>query len=56
MIRRSIKHGRFQVDYRQGGYVVNRFGDFQKSGDAEKLDEKKIKEWYTETSREVTPR
>ena len=43
------KYGRFQVDYRQGGYVVNRFGDFQKSGDAEKLDEKKIKEWYTET-------
>ncbi len=43
------KYGRFQVDYRQGGYVVNRFGDFQKSGAEEKLDEKKIREWDTET-------
>lgn len=43
------KYGRFQVDYRQGGYVVNRWGDFQASGDAEKLDEKKLREWDTET-------
>jgi len=43
------KYGRFQVDYRQGGHVVNRWGDFQPSGDAEKLDEKKLREWDTET-------
>jgi hypothetical protein len=43
------KYGRYQVDYRQGGHVVNRWGDFQPSGDAEKLDEKKLREWDTET-------
>lgn len=43
------KYGRFQVDYRQGGHVVNRWGDFQPSGDAEKLDEKTLREWETET-------
>lgn len=39
------KYGRFQVNYRQCGYVVNRWGDFQASGNAEKLDEKKLREW-----------
>jgi hypothetical protein len=43
------KYGRYQVDYRQSGHVINRWGDFQPSGDAEKLDEKKLREWNTET-------
>jgi hypothetical protein len=43
------KYGSFKIYYRQGGYVVNRWGDFHASGDAQVLDEKKIREWDIET-------